>query len=44
MEPVLGGGPEETGSSGQGGHVMGQVKVASQSRILLGIGKEGGST
>ena len=29
MEPVLGGGPGETGSSGQGGHVMEQANSAS---------------
>jgi len=39
MEPVLGGEPGETGSSGQWGHVMEQAKPASQSRIVFGIGK-----
>jgi hypothetical protein len=39
MEPVLGGGPEWIGSSGQGGHVMGQEKPASQGRGVLGIGE-----
>ena len=37
MEPVLGGEPGETGSSGQGGHVMGQEKPASQSRRVFGV-------
>ncbi len=44
MEPVLGGGPELTGSSGQVGRVLQQEKSANESRIVVGLGREGGST
>ena len=41
MEPVLGGGPGLLGSSGQGGHVMGQEKPASQAEESSASEKEG---
>ena len=43
MEPVLGGGPGWTGSSGQGGQILGQANPANQSRRIFGIGKKEGT-
>ena len=40
MEPVLGGGPGETGSSGQGGHVMEQAKLANETRMNFAVSEK----
>ena len=45
MEPVLGGEPgERPGAAAKGGQVTEQPKPANESRIVLGIGKEGENT